>query len=299
MGSGDGQNAVSTCARQDECMDLSFSIGAADKCSSADCEWTVCLKLDLNSEQCGNDGTVSHSCVADENDCNPSVDGINKDDFSEVSGLEDGHEQCQTGTPGSTLHFILKDGVGCGDNTLSWTHENSAQIGCRRLSDYEMTGSCTGNGNRDKECIWSVTLPECTSEYTPAPSGVSEDEDEPETVTEQENEPETGTVTEQETETVTEQEDEPETVSEQEDEQEPPTQKDTPEEEDEPEEEEEEPEEEDSPPSEIADPNCKRRDFKQCDDTCHVTFPPLLVDCHVVLFACSIKVGFARDMAAN
>lgn len=134
---------------------------------------TVCATLNLADSQCLKSATdtVSHSCVKDAGACNPFYNDFSDSSShaarsTERSDLPNGFQQCQTGKAGDTLQFMFKDGRGCdmlgdvGDSVVvgGLTYECHPRL--------ESTASCTGNAP-GKECVWSVTLPQCP---TPPPT---------------------------------------------------------------------------------------------------------------------------------
>ena len=155
---------MGTCGEQKDCVSFSFhEIQTADICSGEQCEWQVCLVLDLSPNACvkSSADTISHTCVK-----SPSVcDGGNFSDAVETQNIPDSYQQCQIGRAGETLQFLLKDGPGCDASSDSFT-DGDVAISCEGRT--AATESCTGNAV-GVECVWSVVVPDCTGPVAPPP----------------------------------------------------------------------------------------------------------------------------------
>jgi hypothetical protein len=148
---------IATCGTQWDCLDFTFESIQSPICDD-ECEWRVCMKLNLTKPDCTKTGTVSHTCEKPDDECMPTPGSFGA--AEEVGGIGNGYEYCQVVPPGGVAEFLLKDG--------------NANPDCGMLQPTGLTGggsamcttspvkSCTGNGNIGKECVWSVTAPsEC------------------------------------------------------------------------------------------------------------------------------------------
>jgi len=100
-----------------------------------------------------NGHSLSHTCVAQDR-CNPSVGSASNEGVS-VGGQN--HRQCQVGTAGSTLTFVLKQSDRCEALTTSPILLNHGSVTCG--SRLHQDTSCSGGGNVGRECMWRVALP--------------------------------------------------------------------------------------------------------------------------------------------
>jgi hypothetical protein len=168
------------CPLQSKCLEVTIEkMASVSTCLGGDCEYNICLTLALTKEECSKSGAISHTCLRTPDVClgNPAIGGSCAFLGSSVQtpGPEDGHTQCQIVKGGDDAIFLLKDGAGCAGSdaasvdvagigfTASATglcnpSARSADPACQNESS--MVDSCTGNGE-GKECIWTVTAPEC------------------------------------------------------------------------------------------------------------------------------------------
>ena len=153
---------MKTCGAQNSCFSFTIEAVSGAVCSSPECAYKVCWTWD-KSEGCAKSSsdTISHSCVKNAEECQSGVDlsldaiMASFDDAAEIKNYEFGQIQCQTGVPGQTLYFLMKDGDGCSGSTFESTLENGLELSCAPST----ATTCTGEGNIGKECVWSVTLP--------------------------------------------------------------------------------------------------------------------------------------------
>ena len=152
-------NSMATCSDQSHCIDVAIEQSSSSMCSGSgsDCEWTVCLKIDLDNPSCKKDNldTVSHSCIKESGICQVGGSTNFQMNTSEVLDIPNAHEQCQTGVGGDKLHFLLKDGAGCGKgSTAEYSNQSlpdGASVTCQARTD-DVALTCSGNGE-NKECM--------------------------------------------------------------------------------------------------------------------------------------------------
>lgn len=139
-------------------MKVSMGPAPSNVCASkSPCAWRVCVALDLDSTDpvcTKGTGTVSHTCKKNEMTCG----GGTWKSALEMASLADGFTMCQTGAPGDTLQFLLKDGSGCKNSPTSSLAIAGAGSSTTMQCAPSTTKTCTGNGI-GVECVWSVTLP--------------------------------------------------------------------------------------------------------------------------------------------
>jgi hypothetical protein len=143
---------MDTCGKQTDCISFTFELleGVSD-CQGADCEWEVCLHLDLDSPFCVKDSndTVSHVCEKTE----PCGDLEGFGTSTEVNDITSGYVDCQVGAAGTAVQFLIKDGTDCNDGSV-----DVGGASCEPRP--EETESCTGN-LPESECVWTVQVPNC------------------------------------------------------------------------------------------------------------------------------------------
>lgn len=168
-GSGSG-GPIDSCTEQENCSSITI-VEEEGGCSSAGCEFKVCLSVDTSTSntQCTKTGSISHYCKAgpdgDETCSEPGSWGTNYD-----SSVPEVFEQCLYAGPGETVEFVLKDGGGCNDSISPFALTGGGVAECGATESQ----TCSGNGNIGKECLWKITTPECSEEefvvITPSPT---------------------------------------------------------------------------------------------------------------------------------
>lgn len=185
--------AMDSCCEGWACSTWSLTKKSGGDCHpEEECVWEACLTVDTSIQGCAKDGDISHVCdpktegrCSAEND-DATLDAWWKDAF-EVADNVAVKEMCQTGKPGDTLWFMLKDGGACNQGAMNYVHaDTSAAITCAPNPN---DASCTGNG-MGKECLWSIVIPSCGDTPDPqtepnplddTPAHQDNDDDEPET----------------------------------------------------------------------------------------------------------------------
>jgi hypothetical protein len=99
---------------------------------------------------------------------------------TETQALSNGYRACQIVKPGGEAQFLMKDGAGgCGASTKVLFGGDDTEASCTGLPNNTPTSSCTGNKNA--ECVWSITVPDSDSCVTVVsddpPITVSEEEE--------------------------------------------------------------------------------------------------------------------------
>ena len=156
---------MQTCEDQRKCISWSITEDSDGSTCAGDCDMTVCLTIDLSLGGCSKDGAISHTCVKGTDQCT-GTGGFGGGVSTEVGSgaqVSNGGRQCQTGKPGETLQFLLKDGQSCdsgGGATVSIGGSSASATCAPRAGD---VSSCTGNGV-GKECVWTIVLPACTTD---------------------------------------------------------------------------------------------------------------------------------------
>ena len=115
------------------------------------------MTVNLGKAGCGKSDAISHSCVKNSASCGSTSLGFKG--AHEVQNVKNSYKQCQTGTAGSSLEFLFKDGSNCSDSLE--TRLSGGLVGSCKPRE-STTASCTGNGV-GKECVWTIKIP------TPAP----------------------------------------------------------------------------------------------------------------------------------
>lgn len=153
------------CPGQSPC--ITFEV--IPKCSalcSHQCEYEVCMTYDLDADGCVKNGeSISHSCEKADNVCvldtQPAAGtvGENFQSAAEVQSVPNNYKQCQTVPPGAYVEFLVKDGRTCSGSSHTKTLDIfGLEADCRPTDEK----SCTGNGNIEKECVWSLIVPDAT-----------------------------------------------------------------------------------------------------------------------------------------
>eukprot|EP00961_Rhodomonas_salina_P001384 19282-Rhodomonas_salina.1 len=153
-GEDDGGQSLATCDDQKECMQFRFTQKTASKCTGAECEWEVCLELDLTGDNCPADprATIGHVCESPfecDHTSGPISLDVDDDGVGYVGnpwffkgGVTHGYQTCQVGSSGSTLKFLVSDGK-CGAQSQDLTNSDhfapwlpsDAAVRCGPLED--------------------------------------------------------------------------------------------------------------------------------------------------------------------
>jgi len=181
---------METCEQQRECFGIVATPDTSKDCGVTPgvpkCGYKVCLKLDLNDSenaQCvkSSADTISHTCVADDTQCNPVPSSANKVESARrflreltlaANPVQDEGEQCQYVEPGGTAYFVLKDGVGCNAGGAGAFTDAGGNLSCKPKTSTDPTCS-NGPGQNGKECVWTFTAPSTCSSPITCPPGAS------------------------------------------------------------------------------------------------------------------------------
>jgi hypothetical protein len=150
---------IETCSDQAGCLFFTVTPVASTTptCATGDCEFKVCMTLNLTDIRCGKSGSVSHTCEKASDECFEDGGGFSAADTK--GSIVDGYSSCQIVPAGGIAEFLMKDGGGGCDSDPN-DPVTSGGATCRALEDvYPTGGSCSGNV--DMECIWTVTAPLC------------------------------------------------------------------------------------------------------------------------------------------
>ena len=158
---------MQTCNDQSKCLKVTYEELDSSICDG-DCEWKVCLELDLSNSGCTKKGSVSHSCIKDDDTCLTNTSFVDFYHAQEVENLESGHKQCQNVGSNTKVDFLLKDGRACkyGSSLTNYDFGNDVFGSCQPTTNNDV--SCTGNPV-GKECVWSFVTPDCSSTPSPTP----------------------------------------------------------------------------------------------------------------------------------
>jgi len=164
------------CVRQDSCSHISITeMQGADvvNCGSSypadTCQYKVCITLDASSEGCGGKpggpgDSISHYCKT-------AVDNnTNKNDQTSCATLDswgssyndydatESFVSCMYVGGNQKVEFLMKDGESCSDSVSAFGVDG----GTASCAPTTKTGeACSGNA-AGKECIWTITTPECS-----------------------------------------------------------------------------------------------------------------------------------------
>ncbi|KAL7561371.1 hypothetical protein ACA910_001475 [Epithemia clementina (nom. ined.)] len=149
---------IETCQAQWPCLRFTHNlVETTNVCEDENCEYQVCMTLDLDGANCNKDSgdTVSHTC--EKPGTGVCLDGGGFRDVStEINGIANGYSSCQIVPPGGVAEFLIKDGnsdMGCGSSA------NTLAGGVTATCEMFGSRSCTGGGNIGKECVWRIQAP--------------------------------------------------------------------------------------------------------------------------------------------
>mmetsp|Transcript_12633 Transcript_12633/g.25772 ORF Transcript_12633/g.25772 Transcript_12633/m.25772 type:complete len:746 (-) Transcript_12633:173-2410(-) len=158
---------ANTCEKQDRCT--KWTITAPEdktKCKKepGNCEYTVCMEIDLDQPMCKKSKCSSFEYTCRKRGKCPIYNGFVTPSGrvgKKVGKVCDGYKQCQTGTPGSTLQFLLKDGKKCRGG--KYTSDQLNHLTCEpRPRDVP---SCSQWSIKKEECLWEIKLPKTCHDY--------------------------------------------------------------------------------------------------------------------------------------
>jgi len=167
---------LNSCGKQAPCLD--FTISKNNVCGGGGCSYTVCMKTNFAHESCskGVSGTISGTCVRPgETQCTAGDCIFGAGVATEVTGIGNEFEQCQTVPAGSKAYFIVKDSNMCDstdsvprdvydlDTEANWMYQAQCAPteaytpphpveGCLNSQDVD---TCTGH-HPGKQCVWTV-----------------------------------------------------------------------------------------------------------------------------------------------